>query len=506
MSNSTSKIPRDLSSWMFNETTLFIVLIPIFVAKMYVASNYWAASWEGSFHLDNAKHFVFALGFRPGEERASTYYDVYSAPFFPWLGGFVWAAFGGDLHQGFLATVTVQQTLHFLSILLLFKMMKFLFTERVGFIASLLVYLNPISFRWTNEIQEFGPELFFVFVAVHFLLRETEKNTGVFFLVGAFCGLAVLTDYMAVVLLLPVVILILRYVGTIGSRLRAFRWITLSFLIVVVPWFLWCLSSEGDIYIPIVGFFRPLLVESPSSWYWYLEALPTVFVGPELIKEYFPPPAIDMKAVPLLLLGLLGIFDIKSLREKRRFFFLSWFICAILFSSFFARRNIRFFIGWIPSVCVLIGLGTERICSLLKEVRLKSLLTLILLLLVFVNFIPAFQISYSMVDPRHDPAFFEAVSWLRDNIHPYYEQGATNFIPIISYYTERWFMDVSGIEQHQLRDWLERNPVKYLVVSTAVPPSFMRKGILDWEPYLRLVRFWETYTYGYVLVYELRGG
>ena len=497
---------EDLSSRMFNETSLLLLLFSVFIAKTYIASNYWAASWEGSLHLNNAKHFVFSLGFRPGQERASTYYDIYSSPFFPWLTGLAWAAFGGNPHQGFLTIVIIQQTLHFSAVLVFFKLTKFIFNERVGFLASLLLYLNPVSFRWTNEIQEYGLELFFVSIALHFLLMKTEKTLGVYTLVGASCGLAVLTNSSAFLLLFPIGIFIFRSLGTVRLKLRAFWWVSSSFIVLLAPWFLWCLLSEGDAYIALAGYSRLLLAEGTSSWHWYVSTLPAVFSGQELIREYFPPPPIDLKTIPLLLLGLLGIIDMKSLKEKRRFFFLSWFICALLFFSFFARRNIRYFIGWLPSVCVLVGLGAERIYGWLRGVKLKPILTLFVLLLVFINFIPAFQVSYGMSELRHDPEFFEAVSWLQENIHPYYDQAATNFIPIISYYTERWFMDVSGIEQHQLRDWLEANPIKFLVVSTAVPPSYMRKGILDYEPYLRLVKSWETYTYGYLLVYEFKGG
>jgi hypothetical protein len=132
-----------------------------------------------------------------------------------------------------------------------FRLLGLLYGEDVALIVTLLTASSPVFVQHTYSC---GTDMFFFAIAagaIYYYLKQSELGHGHLIVAGILAGLAYLTRYNGVVIVLGLAAGLLlfdsgRLAG--GRRLSGLLLLAAAFALAITPWGLYCLREKGDFF------------------------------------------------------------------------------------------------------------------------------------------------------------------------------------------------------------------------------------------------------------------
>ncbi len=137
-----------------------------------------------------------------------------------------------------------------LVILISFKLLKKIFNDKIAFLVSLTLILNPTFLRYSYVC---GTDMFFNFLvssAVFFaFIGALDGKVSLLFLSGLFGGYAYLTRYNGIALLLglPAIVLILNYENIKKGIVKAIPTLA-GYFVFLLPWSIYSYIKRGEFF------------------------------------------------------------------------------------------------------------------------------------------------------------------------------------------------------------------------------------------------------------------
>ena len=245
------------------------------------------------------------------------------------------------------------------AIYLTYLVAKEAFDEKTALLASVLFAFMPTFLFFTNHAMTAIPSTFFALAAVYLFLKKK------LFLSGVFAGLAVMTRFFQVFVLIGLYLFVLIRAKRLKLSFRSIGLHLSGVLIFLVPFLAFNLFRYGD---PLQPFFRQAYLTATTGW---MFSQPFYYYLLELPKENL-----------FLIFFLAGLVLVLA---KRKFstdaFLLS--LVALMFLvpfSIAAHKEMRFALMFLPYLSMVAAYGI--VCSLEKIKLKKTAYALVVLIFI----------------------------------------------------------------------------------------------------------------------------
>ncbi|MBI4918549.1 glycosyltransferase family 39 protein [archaeon] len=234
------------------------------------------------------------------------------------------------------------------SVYLVYLIGKKIWSDKEGKIAVLILLFTPVITFYEGVMLSEIPAVFFGLLSLYYFLKEEN------FLSGFIAGISFLTKFPMGLMLVGLLL------ANINSRKRLMS-IATGFIIPLLFFFTFNYLFYNDAFLPLKD---GVDVFGKSSWF-YNEGLYYYLIN--LLKEnvFFI----------LALIGLIGI------RRKEEIALALFFILPFFYFGHTTHKEVRFYILFLPFICLLTARGTRKI----SEYKYGRAI-LVLLLFVFIPF------------------------------------------------------------------------------------------------------------------------
>lgn len=416
---------------ILNQRTVERVIIPalligILAVKLWLSLQYRLALWDGYAYLANAHAFLIN---RP-PNTPNHFFELLRPPFFPFLISLIWQITG----ENYDVATLIQPTFTVAGAYILFLLMKEMFNLKSAVVGSLLLLAAPVLFDQTNEILVHGVAMFFLTLALFLLWRGIERDERFLPLSAVALALGTLTRYTTVVLvpIFPLMLLVL-WMGYRKKRsfpLAGFILMLVAFILTWAPWLYWNYHYEGNPFASMISAFLVGEGTSAGPWYYYILNMT------------------DLITIPGTILLVIGLADMKNLKDRKRLAVLLWLTIFLGFHTWLLNKQERFSIEWTPTLAAFAGLGFSRIEGHLPS-KTKIIAWALIGLWLTATFYPL--ITNSAIGAQNQEGSYGSVEeflaishWIVTNTNSS-TIGATDIPTALSYQTDRSYYGMGYI-------------------------------------------------------------
>lgn len=146
-----------------------------------------------------------------------------------------------------------------LAIPLVYLLGRLIFSELVGLLAAVFMYLDPVSIMSSQKVWMDSPIAFFTLLSVVFFAYalKTQKNTF-YLLTGLAAGLAMLTKYTGGLILIIYVLYACAYKRNLFTQKSFLISLALPFMM-LIPWIVWNFQVYGENTIQLQSQLEPMV-------------------------------------------------------------------------------------------------------------------------------------------------------------------------------------------------------------------------------------------------------
>lgn len=431
--------------------TYLIVLLIISISEHKIG-NYGVESDFYWSYYNSAKEFL----------KGNIEIDSYRGPVYPMILGIFGFIFNNDFfNAGMYLNIICASVVLFL----VHKTINLFSSKAVGTVVVLLVATNSQFIKYSYSVGTDMLFIVFFMSAIYFILKGESGNKNYIF-AGIFSGLAYLTRYTAVSLVLLFCLLIIsRLYQNRKNKVKIFNkdiihssiLYFIPFLVFFFAWGLFCLSQKGvffynnNFYNTAIMVYKPSNIPNniwnelnQSSFNSFFDVMSKdfgQFIQKVFIDNLFSYFFKDMEMLVPVYFGviisaglIISIMFFKKLKTKERL----WFILNLIFYlqiilTFYSER---FTLPILPFYCYLaVKLFTfYPIRKFNAKIFKGRLITIILLVIVSINFSYAYK--YISIDIVAGPTeILEIKGWLEKNYkEPVEGKILASYKPHISYY------------------------------------------------------------------------
>jgi len=252
------------------------------------------------------------------------------------------------------------------TILLVYLITKKLFSKTTAIIASIITAFSPIMFDMSDRILVEIPAVCFLLLGFYLYLNNRILLSGVLF------GLAFLTKFPTALLFIVIIGIglfnLLRYKGK--NTLKNISHITLGFLLVTTPYFLFNYLFYGNPFFPLISAKYvidnvvgcTILYLKPSSYYLTL-----------LLKNNF-----------LHLFWIVGVYFILVNKENRknRLIIVLYSVSFFIYFTLLTCKTQRYLMQSLPFIAILASYG---IVQSFRKIKNKFNLIIFAILIISVS-------------------------------------------------------------------------------------------------------------------------
>lgn len=285
-----------------------------------------------------------------------------------------------------------------LTVLIVFYLMKDLFSNRYGVIAALILTFMPILVGLNKVFGLDTPTVLFYTLTIYLFISAITKNKHKLYLLTALSlGAAIATRYNNFILfaLLPVIFLILKGYDIWQGKDRKLLWyiliipiIALLFLFISWPWLWSDTIAHWQATIGHWGSIKELflgVVQTPSSNYYFIYLLITT---------------------PALILFLCIFFFINLLKTKNKYLLviLVWFLSLFLVGFSPTKQNgMRYIAAIYPPLSMMAAIGFFMVLKSDKKITIATVILLLYLMISDLLVHPYYLTYYNEIigGPRH---------------------------------------------------------------------------------------------------------
>ena len=364
------------------QIAIFLLIISGLALRIYTSSDFFLHSWDERYHALVAKNLIHHPFTPMLYVNTILPYDYKS-----WIGNHIW------LHKQPLPLWTIALSMWLfgineialripsiilttIGIWLMFSIGSFFFNKRIGYLAAFFYSINGLIVELvagrvaTDHIDIFF--LFFIELAIFFIIQFVQKNKTVYNVLVGFCmGAAILSKWLPALIILPIWVLIVIDSGRFSKGKIIFHFIILliASIIIFLPWQIYIFSTfpleakwESSFNIK---HFTEIIEERKGPFYYYFDCI-RINYG-------------DLIYLPLIW------FLWKTITNFKNFKYLAisiWFLVPFIFFSF-AKTKMQ---GYILFTSPALFLMTSEFWFMLLDYKIKHkskwLYNLILLLLI----------------------------------------------------------------------------------------------------------------------------
>jgi len=414
------------------------LLVIILNVKIWIAFQYKIGIVDGYTILLNARRFYY--GYDP-----FIAYTLSTPPLLPYMISLSWYLTGENI---FVAEA-IQPIFAVAGAWILCSLLRRMFNLKVGVIAALFFLAMPEVFVGTNLIivQSVGS---FLLASVAYLLWRGIKGEPEFYpLASGALALATLVDYTNLVFAAALLLGIVAYrwdtvKAIIHSRMKIgemrlpfwFPFAVIVFLAIWLPWIDWNAVNAGSAFASLQAGLLSAQISTGTQGGFYIVNL------------------LDLLGIGGLLFLLIGLVDRRNLIVKRRTLFLLWIAAYLICYSALPNRQPIFYVEWSAPLAAFAALGVIRLEGKLPG-RSKGLVWCLVIIWLGYTYMTAVNVSlytsplslsnqYNGV--KNYDEFNQVVNWVDSNTN-HTTIGATDMGPVLSYFSNRLFYDMSWLSQ-----------------------------------------------------------
>ena len=323
--------------------------------------------------------------------------DKYRGPLYPMILALVQIITGNYFSAGILIAVLSSSIV----IYFIYNILRNLFTPLVALIATILMAVNTTFNLYTYSA---GTDMFFFLIAsaaLYFLLRNKEYKWSNLLLAGLFAGLAYITRYNGVFIVittLAVILFINLFKTTWLNRIIASAIFIGTFIIIITPWGVYTHKEKGKAFFNqnYQNVAYEYLAKGEMGWdeFWYQgnrdkysSLSQVIFKEPaKFFKQYFNngfdhlgkdlSSLIGWHISIFSLLGLLLLFSKPPNKQQWSYYLASLLFFAVLLLVFYSERFSLFLIPFYTVFAVNFLFAENKF---LKDKIVKSNVLIILL-------------------------------------------------------------------------------------------------------------------------------
>lgn len=240
-------------------TSVFLLFVAGVILRLYMASDMYLHTWDERFHALVARNMINhpfiptlyespVLGFDYTNWTASHIW-LHKQPVPLWLASGSMAVFGVNTFALRLPSILMSG----FGIVLTFSIARYLYNNRVAFIAAFLFSIHGLIIELTaGRVATDHIDvafMFFILLSVFLIIKFIEKHKWYWNLLGAIAlGLAVLSKWLPALIVLPVWLLLVYDAGVLSIRdmLKQFMLFCVITFAVFIPWQVYIFSAFPD--------------------------------------------------------------------------------------------------------------------------------------------------------------------------------------------------------------------------------------------------------------------
>ena len=410
-----------------NEMYIALVsFIIVFIVYASISLSYNVILWDATTFISNARVF----------SGQSAFFEWSLAPFWSFLLS-VWPTeLFARLMSAFFGSAGV---------LMLYYLAKEISGKRVAKWSAFLLAANPLYIIWSAAIYSDIPAFVFMAASVLSFLKGF-KNPRFFVLSGFMLGIAFLTRYSSILLLVPM-LLYLIYREKLNWLKRKEIWIALGLIIVVsLPWLAFNHIHTGS---ALTSFEKGML----SSY----------SAGPH--EHSFPYYAQNFHIVysSLIPFFIAGLYFAWKRREKSQILPILIWICFFALLSLTSYKFVRHLIPSFLGITIIAGYGL----SVLDKRKIITLISIVVIIGVMVIYFFTPTINQLYNAPLETS---EVCAWLNENVSKDSLIMSTNWVYWNHCYQKsiRFFKGSLGEEDYRLLNlasFVKNYGIEYAVVT-----------------------------------------
>lgn len=263
-----------------------------------------------------------------------------------------------------------------LTIYLIFKLGKYLFSENIGLLSAFFLAINPLDVEHSHFITPDVALSFFLLLTLYFVIRFLKEENHLFiYIASIFCGLATATKYPGLIAILFIILAIAIYqkreikkftIKTSIIKIFFNKTIWLCFLIILIVFslitpFFW--FDLKDNVIPALQFESRSIHEGVSghSGLNYFQRL-----------TYYIFDAFGQRSIGLFaIFGWIGLALVLLSKKAEKILIGISFLIFILLISCLKLNWERWVVSVIPIFCLFMAISIQKIAYFLKEKSLN---------------------------------------------------------------------------------------------------------------------------------------
>lgn len=393
---------------------LSLILLFSFVARIYpIQTVHW---WDETVYLQHAEIIVGL--------KEDNYSEFNLRP--PLLSIFFGIIF--LIWQNVIAASFLVALIGVIGVFYAYLLGEKLYNKKVGLIAAAILGLTPFIVQHSRTLLTDVPSLTLLTIGFYyFIVHFQGKKTIYGVLAGAFFALAFLMRFTSIILLLIIPLYIYLNSKDLSNEIKNTKIVFLSFIGALIPYFVWSQIQFGLFFSPVIS-----AIYAVSSG---IEPIEFYFIN--LFEAYT---VFSLIGFILFLIFFLKDKIQKNKLEKESLFLLIWFIAFIIFMSFTPHKEIRYLITPISLPLILISaLGVNKLIEFVstKKFILKSATFILLILLAFVSFQPAFErLNEPFINSEITTEEYEVSNFINNlNLSIEIDLYTNNNYPVFGYYT-----------------------------------------------------------------------
>ena len=261
MSNDVEKRKKAVINWLKKPTNLLLVLIIIF--GLFLRIHYWnvtedqAIWWDEAEYMSAAKKWAFGVPYNLNPQRP---------PLFQFLSSII---FMSGLGESIIKLFLVVAPSAFL-ILSIYLLGEELYNKKIGLIAAFLSAVSWSFLFWTARIQPDFLSMSFQVLAILFMWKfwKNKKPQSIIW-AGIFSAAEFYFKVSALLVPMSFVLFILIKDRFSAIKNKNYYIYSASFLLTLVPYFIWSYLSFGTLTAFKSGYSNALISSMPVPFGWY---------------------------------------------------------------------------------------------------------------------------------------------------------------------------------------------------------------------------------------------
>lgn len=340
-----------------NKQLLFVLLIAL-LTRLLFFFDYHPIWWDSAVYIGMGK-YLFSLA-------QQGLWEPIRPIIWPAILGFIWKLKLDPLFFGRLLTLILSLAIIYLTYLIT----KEFYDKKTAFISSILIAFSSILFFFTFRLYTEIPALFFILLALLFLLKQRYTFSGLFI------GLAFLTKFPAGLFLICFLPLVID-----KKKINNLLYYGYGFLAVLIPYLIFNQIMYGNFLFPFIS---ASTIISKVAGCNYLNYHPWYYYLITILKDNF-----------LNIFALAGIyFSIKRFNKQKLLLLLCFLLPLIYFTQLHCR-DYRYLIIFLPFLSILSANGISALITSLNK-KTKAL-TIILILIISITTAITY---YSHTEPK----------------------------------------------------------------------------------------------------------